>query len=1119
MEKNFFIGQNQLVKASEVAAIQKAGNNNTFYLKQAGKKDSFTLTNKSEIRKEFEEVKSQQGLIGKAWDGFKNLFGMKSGSKHVEEIIKKAEKGEISQEEAKEAIEKYKEGQKTSVDVVADVASGILSVLAFTLAVPTGGASLAIGLGLATAVGAGIKVGVKATDALTTGKEYKGKDLLYDTVTGGINGLLGPITNGVGNTVTATIGKQIFKETAEEVAEQAVKQGFKQTAKNVILNQTVNLTGGTATKRALAMGAGMAVDGALGGAADNMTRAALNGENVLKAGVEGAIGGAIMSPIIGGGFNLAGKAGHAINNKITTKIILPDGIKTKFKQGSIGDCALLSTIDGMMNNPKTAKALKKSITKTVGGDYNVKIGDQIVRVTKDSLSDEVLSDKTGIRIFEQAYKQIAGDIDGGFAEVVAKQFGLKPIHIPQDSITDELLDNLAKNQGETVLSFGTVVDTDGAIASEGQRHYFTIKNIDAENKTVTLTSPVDTSKTIELSYEEVKAAGISIDGGSVKELDLPTVARNADDTKFKGIHEAISTNSEEFISVDTSRWETSGLPLEYTKKSFASDIDKLIQDVDDYILKTYYPEYSSFKEIPNQMKGDFRKKAASEIKRRKYIFEKIGITPKTLNNKTVDFSGNIDLSKLDMGDNFEASVYKLASKFTNENRIKTGIKVLDDTLNEIMETFPEFFNIISKTPENFAPGKSKKHAFTVDIHTVKAAQNVIQDQRFASLSPENKEVMIFAALLHDIGKGIESTDHHSQTSFKLIQKRLANSELSETQQATLLKLIKNHHWFEDYNTGKISGNQVLSLFSTPEELTMAEMLTRADLLSMNNAADSIGVKYAKALELQTYIKLKDTRIDCEPPILIEGNKIDIPTDTQTKQATTLPFKSTLSGTEKQTQVKAKLSNIPVENLSTEELIDIWSFGTNTVDMAGGTIKYDFHRAVDEKLCSQPINVHNNEVLVRVVSADAPAENAAYSLGVPFPNGESGTAACARFPISSTGSIDLSTDKILVQRIIDEAEKQAMACANGAPLSLKPITMYVIDEQGVKGLDFSKYGDISGDKMGSKTFQSAVDANGCSTEVVISSKSKFRTKLPVQKSTVTTPYGKVEVNLVYCSVLD
>lgn len=540
MEKKFAIGQKQFVYTNETTQVQKTGSNNYYLLKAANaKKDSFTIENKSEIRKEFEEIKNQQGIIGKAWDGFKNLFGMKSGSKKVEEIIKKAEKGKITQEQAKEAIEKYKEGQKTSVDVVADVASGILSVLAFTLAVPTGGASLAIGLGLATAVGAGIKVGVKATDALTTGKEYKGKDLLYDTTTGAINGLLGPITNGIGNTVTATIGKQItktvVKEGAEEVAEQAVKQGIKQTAKNVILNQTVNLTGGTAAQKALAMGAGMAVDGALGGASDNMVRAGLNGENVLKAGVEGAIGGAIMAPIIGGGFNLAGKAGHAINNKITTKIVLPDGIKTKFKQGSIGDCALLSTIDGMMNNPKTAKAFKKSITKTIAGDYNVKIGDQIVRVSKDSLSDEVLSDKTGIRIFEQAYKQLTGDIDGGFAEVVAKQFGLNPVHITQDSITDELLDNLAKNQGDTVLSFGTIVDTDGAIAAEGQRHYFTIKNIDAESKTVTLTSPVDTSKTIELSYDEVKTAGISIDGGSVKELDLPNSNRNINDIEFKGI--------------------------------------------------------------------------------------------------------------------------------------------------------------------------------------------------------------------------------------------------------------------------------------------------------------------------------------------------------------------------------------------------------------------------------------------------------------------------------------------------------------------------------------------------------------------------------------------------------
>ena len=521
--------------------------------------DQFTSNNKSDLRKDFEETKKQQGIIGKAWDGIKNIFGAKSGSKYIEKVIKQAERGEISQEEAQETLNKYKEGQKTCVDVVADLTSGILAVGAFALAVPTGGASLAVGLGLATAVGAGVKVGIKAGDAIATGKEYAGKDLLYDTLTGGINGVLAPITNGLGNTVTKTIGKKlglkIIQEGAEEAAEQGIKLGIKQTAKNIVLNQTIDVAEGTIGKRALALGAGMAIDGALGGASDNMLRAGLNGENVIEAGIQGAIGGAIMAPVIGGSFRAAGKAGKALNNKITTKIVLPDGINTKFKQGQTGDCALLSTIDGMMNNPNTAKTFKKSITKTISGDYNVKIGDKIVKVSKSSLSDEMLSDKTGIRIFEQAYKQLTGDIDGGFAEVVAKQFGLNPVHIANESITDELLDTLATNKSNTVLSLGTLVDTDGAISPIGsQRHYFTIKDIDSAKKTVKLTSPIDTSKTIELSYDDVKALGISIDGGTINKLNLPSLERNIKDSKFyaskvTSCEKSILDTEEEVISL------------------------------------------------------------------------------------------------------------------------------------------------------------------------------------------------------------------------------------------------------------------------------------------------------------------------------------------------------------------------------------------------------------------------------------------------------------------------------------------------------------------------------------------------------------------------------------------
>ena len=538
---------------------------------------NFSTYNNSEILKEYKEIKSQQGIIGKTWDNIKNLFGSKSGSKAIENTLIQYKKGEISEEEVKQIIENYKEGQKTCVDVVADMASGILSVGAFALAVPTGGASLAIGLSLATTVGAGIKVGIKASDAKTTGKEYTGKDLLYDIATGGINGLLAPVTNGLGNCVTKTIGKKlglkIVQEGAEEVAEQAVKQGIKQAAKSAILTQSVDVAGGTITKRAVALGAGMALDGALGGASDNMVRAALNGENVIQAGVEGAIGGAIMSPIIGGGFRMAGNAGKALNNKITTKLVLPDGLNTKFKQGTIGDCALLSTIDGMMNNPQTTQYIKNSITKTLGGDYNVKIGDQIVKVAKSSLSDEMLSDTTGIKIFEQAYKQLTGNIDGGFAEVVAKQFGLKPIHITNETITDELLDKLAKQQGDTVLSFGTLVDTTGTISDAGQRHYFTIKNIDADSKMITLTSPIDTSKPITLSYDEVKTMGISIDGGSTKQIDLPNSTRENNDIVFKGLERTRSDNETKKI-IELLR------EIDSLKDLDESDIIALINDLD-----------------------------------------------------------------------------------------------------------------------------------------------------------------------------------------------------------------------------------------------------------------------------------------------------------------------------------------------------------------------------------------------------------------------------------------------------------------------------------------------------------------------------------------------------------
>ena len=504
--------------------------------------------NARELYDELEQTREDQGIIGKLWDGFKNLTGFGAGSNKAEDAIKQYENGEISLEEAKEKLNGYQQGQETCVDVVGDIVSGIVAVGAFALAVPTGGASLVAGLGMAAAAGAGTKIAVKATDAVMGGREYTGKDLLYDAATGAVNGLFAPVTNGVGACVTKTVGKKLGLTVVKEGTKEAIEQGAKQGLKSIITQQGVDVIGGTFAKRALATASGMAIDGAIGGSTDNMIRAALDGEDakgIFEAGVQGLAGGLIMSPVIGGGFKVAGKLGKNLNNKITTKALFKDGMNTTFKQGQTGDCALLSFLNGAMNNPETQDTIKKSITKSIGGDYHIRIGNQTIDIPKSALTDEMLSDTSGIKIFEAAYKKAGGSIDGEFADNVAKHFGFSPVHITSDSITDETLDKIAKEQG-AILSLGAKVDSDGNIAKEGANHYFSIKNVDANKKTLTLSDPYDTSKTIELSYNDAKKFGISIDGGTKGETNLPNALRSADDISFAGKTEELSETIEQY---------------------------------------------------------------------------------------------------------------------------------------------------------------------------------------------------------------------------------------------------------------------------------------------------------------------------------------------------------------------------------------------------------------------------------------------------------------------------------------------------------------------------------------------------------------------------------------------
>lgn len=325
-----------------------------------------TLENRiNKVTVDLEKSEDNNGFIGSAWSGFKNLTGIGdssdkvreqqetekkllqqfnsneqkrseifkelTGAEYTPENLEKFIKGEIKLK-SEIALQGYNEGQEMAVDITADIVSGIAAVGIYTAAVAaapfTGGASIAVGVVAAGASGAVIKTGLKAADAAIGGREYTLQDAKHDAATGAFSGIIAPVTGGlggaVGKTVATKLGVQAVKQVGKKVAQEAVKGGVKQTVKTMLTNPTgYEYLGGNAVKRGLAFAAETATDGAVGGAIDNAFRTAYDGgslEDIGNSAVEGFIGGAIMSPLIGGGMKATGKAGQKVFGKDNVNI-------------------------------------------------------------------------------------------------------------------------------------------------------------------------------------------------------------------------------------------------------------------------------------------------------------------------------------------------------------------------------------------------------------------------------------------------------------------------------------------------------------------------------------------------------------------------------------------------------------------------------------------------------------------------------------------------------------------------------------------------------------------------------------------------------------------------------
>lgn len=170
-------------------------------------------------------VKDEQGFIGKTWNALKCLTNLGSSTEKCEKAIEDFKNGEISYEEADSMISKFSTKQKNSVNMVANVATGLAAVVVLGSAVLTGGLSLGI-VAAAAGVGAATKAGLKFADRATNKKEgdaLDAKQITKDALSGAVDGAVSVATMGLGT--TAVTGKTVAQQTIKQTIIQGAKRG------------------------------------------------------------------------------------------------------------------------------------------------------------------------------------------------------------------------------------------------------------------------------------------------------------------------------------------------------------------------------------------------------------------------------------------------------------------------------------------------------------------------------------------------------------------------------------------------------------------------------------------------------------------------------------------------------------------------------------------------------------------------------------------------------------------------------------------------------------------------------------------------------------------------------
>src|ERR1700723_3182974 len=164
-------------------------------------------------------------------------------------------------------------------------------------------------------------------------------------------------------------------------------------------------------------------------------------------------------------------------------------------------------------------------------------------------------------------------------------------------------------------------------------------------------------------------------------------------------------------------------------------------------------------------------------------------------------------------------------------------------LGGLIIVLPQFEGIDSLVVRDYS------HRFTVDEHTFVAIENLHAlrqsqakwDQRYAELLEEleQPDLLYFALLLHDVGKGAKTSDH-VRASLDLAEAAFDRLDLDALDREMVLFLIDRHLEMSAAMRRDIFDPETVRAFAekveTPERLKMLCLLTYADIKAVNPEA-------------------------------------------------------------------------------------------------------------------------------------------------------------------------------------------------------------------------------------------------------------------------------------------